>query len=142
MGLDMSLNAERYVCYEENDSAFEISKFFPELDKFRVKSVVVEVAYWRKANAIHNWFVENVQGGKDDCGSYWVRREELKELRDLVSEVLETKNAKKLPPKPGFFFGSTDVDDYYWEDLRETIEMIDKVLELPKEWIFEYESSW
>ena len=26
-----------------------------------------EVMYWRKANYIHNWFVENIQNGSDDC---------------------------------------------------------------------------
>ena len=25
------------------------------------------VAYWRKANAIHSWFVENCQDGVDEC---------------------------------------------------------------------------
>jgi hypothetical protein len=33
----------------------------------RVKQIVEEVACWRKANAIHQWFVGNVQRGKDDC---------------------------------------------------------------------------
>ena len=27
-----------------------------------------QIASWRKANAIHKWFVDNVQDGVDDCG--------------------------------------------------------------------------
>ena len=38
------------------------------------------VGYWRKANQIHNWFVENVQNGVDDCGCYEVTKEQLEEL--------------------------------------------------------------
>ena len=26
-----------------------------------------EVAYWRKFNALHNWFVQNCQDGVDEC---------------------------------------------------------------------------
>lgn len=45
---------------------------------------------WRKANAIHNWFVENVQGGNDDCGIYEVDIERLAQLHDTCKEVLES----------------------------------------------------
>lgn len=45
-------------------------------------------AYWRKANAIHKWFVDHVQCGDDDCGAYEVSPKQLKELLDAVNEVL------------------------------------------------------
>lgn len=47
------------------------------------------VCYWRKANAIHGWFVQNVQGGEDDCGIYTVELGQLAELRDACKNVLE-----------------------------------------------------
>ena len=47
-----------------------------------------ELMYWRKANQIHNWFVQNVQDGKDDCGLYEVSKEKLKELLELCLIVL------------------------------------------------------
>jgi hypothetical protein len=47
------------------------------------------VGYWRKANAIHKWFVENVQGGEDDCGRYEVEQGVLKELREVAQEVVD-----------------------------------------------------
>ena len=52
-----------------------------------------EVGYWRKANQIHNWFVENVQDGEDDCGSYEVSKWQLEELLDICKLI---KNKCKL----------------------------------------------
>jgi hypothetical protein len=49
-----------------------------------------EVAYWRKANHIHNWFVNNVQAGQDDCGTYEVTKDKLEELVAVCNEVLES----------------------------------------------------
>ncbi|NLK92374.1 MAG: hypothetical protein GX273_04465 [Bacteroidales bacterium] len=60
-----------------------------------------EIMYWRKANEIHNWFVENVQNGVDDCGYYEVSIDQLYDLMDLVSEeynfqeILDTYNVLK-----------------------------------------------
>lgn len=144
MGLDMYLYAERFIWYNEGELAKQVAGAFPELKEREVKKVIVEAIYWRKANAIHKWFVDNVQGGNDDCGDYWVSREQLAELRDLVKKVLETRDASKLPPQAGFFFGSTDADDWYWEDLQYTVDAINKALEdFPEnKWQFEYHSSW
>jgi hypothetical protein len=143
MGLDMYLNAKRYLWHTEDELAGHVASAFPELKGRRVKQVIVEAMYWRKANAIHKWFVDNVQGGTDDCGEYWVSREKLQELRDLVKEVLDSRDASSLPPQAGFFFGSTDVDDWYWQDMENTLQGLDKCLEdFPDNWEFEYHSSW
>jgi hypothetical protein len=143
MGLDMYLNAKRYLWSTEGELSEAIAKAFPELKEKRVKEIIVEAMYWRKANAIHKWFVDNVQEGNDNCGDYWVSREQLQELADLIKEVLAKKDANKLPPQSGFFFGSTDVDDYYWQDLKRTQEGLERVLvEFPEQWDFEYHSSW
>lgn len=143
MGLDMYLNAKRFLWYNEDALSEKVSEAFPELKDRRVKEVIVEALYWRKANAIHKWFVDNCQEGEDDCGNYYVGREQLEELRQLVLEVLDTKDASKLPPQAGFFFGSTEVDDWYWEDLRNTAAGLERVLnEFPEQWEFEYHSSW
>lgn len=47
-----------------------------------------------------------------------------------------------LPSQPGFFFGSTDYDQWYVEGVVETIEIIDAALALPEAWSFEYRASW
>jgi hypothetical protein len=106
--------------------------------------VDLSVAYWRKANQIHAWFVEHVQDGEDECREHSVSKEQLQTLCDLCQQVLDTKNASLLPPRPGFFFGSTDIDDYYWQDLKYTIDQLKPLLEDPRfqGWDFTYQSSW
>lgn len=47
-----------------------------------------EVGYWRKANQIHKWFVDNIQNGIDDCGSYKVTKDDLIKLKDLCKYVI------------------------------------------------------
>lgn len=51
--------------------------------------VVVHAGYWRKANHIHKWFVDNVQDGKDECQREYVSREDLKKLRDVCKLVAD-----------------------------------------------------
>ncbi len=145
MGLDMYLNAKRHLWYSEGELAEKIGKEFPELGGAKIKSITAEAIYWRKSNAIHKWFVDNVQDGTDDCGYYDVSREQLEQLLAVIEEVLadRDKAATLLPPKAGFFFGSKDVDEWYWQDLENTRDRLAKLLaqEMP-EWWFEYHSSW
>jgi hypothetical protein len=51
-----------------------------------------------------------------------------------------------LPPAEGFFFGSTEIDEWYWQDIDETIEQLTKVLAHKQgehEYLrFIYQSSW
>jgi hypothetical protein len=68
-------------------------------------SVFHQACYWRKFNALHNWFVANIQDGVDDCGSYEIQIENLNDCIATLKEVAKTKNHKLLEPKSGFFFG-------------------------------------
>jgi len=150
MGLDMYLTAERYLGFRdklaEKVKANLIFSGIPELEHMEIKRLVYEAIYWRKANAIHKWFVDNVQEGKDDCGRYYVSKENLIELRDLCKRVLQDKdNAQTLlPPETGFFFGGTEIDQYYFDDINHTIESIEKLLAMSfiDDLSFEYHSSW
>lgn len=106
-----------------------------------------QVGYWRKANAIHNWFVRNVQDGDDDCRYHSeVTKEDLEELRDLCHEVLCDHDLAEelLPTQGGFFFGSTKYDEWYHRDLRQTIDIVDRVLattDFETQMVY-YRSSW
>ena len=155
MGLDMYLNAKRFLWGQGEDVqiAKAITELLPELSKLKrgasfredpVREICIEAMYWRKANAIHAWFVRNVQGGQDDCGNYRVDRTQLQELASLIDQVLAQKDkaGALLPPQSGFFFGSAEVDEYYYSDLQRTKDGIANVLELPDCWDFEYHSSW
>lgn len=149
----MYLHAERfisdYLTKGDDEKAKQIQKLFPELVNANVRKIIFEVGYWRKSNAIHNWFVTNVQEGVDDCGDYRVGREKLQELKILVEEVIDSykkknKNVIKsiLPPTSGFFFGSTEIDEYYNEDMNKTKKILDNALSMPDNVDFIYHSSW
>ena len=150
MGLDMYLTAELYVSeYNEKDKPLEnaIKQNVPSgLGAFRPKNVTFELAYWRKANAIHGWFVKNVQEGTDDCGNYYVSLDKLKELKETCEKVLKDVRLAEdlLPTTKGFFFGDYKYDEYYEDDLVRTLEALDKILSSPdaKDWWIEYHSSW
>lgn len=115
-------------------------------DTFTWYSIFDELAYWRKANQVHRWFVENVQGGVDDCNPYPVSKEQLEELRSVVSQVLNDKSLAPvlLPTQDGFFFGPTNYDEFYFENLKYTLEAVNKTLketDFEKEVVF-YMASW
>jgi hypothetical protein len=57
--------------------------------------------------------------------------------------VLNSALAEELlPTASGFFFGSTEYNEWYIDDLKNTIEQLDKCLALPDDVEFEYHSSW
>lgn len=109
------------------------------LDMYLRDSKEKEKGYWRKANQIHTWFVHNIQGGKDDCEPYKVTGEQLLALKDLCLHVIETKDVMKLPTQSGFFFGSTEYGDGYYEDLEETVRILNGV---DRNKTYYYQSSW
>ena len=103
-----------------------------------------DVAYWRKFNALHGWFVDNVQIGIDNCDAYELTHDHLDDLNAVLNEVIRTKNPSLLAPRSGFFFGSSEADEYYWEKVNETSQMI-KDLIIQTDWneykLF-YQSCW
>lgn len=103
----------------------------------------LEVGYWRKANATHNWFVTHCGDGVDECQPIPVEREDLTNLKTLCESVLEapTTGPVNMPTVSGFFFGDTAYDDYYLSDIRHTVSICSKALDSDyKEFI--YQASW
>ena len=156
MGLDMYLKASTYVHKQDyvDGEPVVTQKFkdtlaaFPELNTgdiygFEVSRVVM---YWRKANAIHNWFVENIQDGVDNCGEYAVPRTSLEELRTEIKATLNNKDkaAELLPNVSGFFFGSQEYDEWYFADLQDTLSFLNDALDTDrfKGYDFYYQASW
>lgn len=168
MGLDMYLTKRTYVGgnYKHNEVAGSISitkggKLL-NIDLKRVSYISEEVGYWRKANHIHKWFVDNCGDGRDECQDMDVSEEQLRDLLKTCKEVIEkcplevvgkemvnvleggefkqVEQDKKvvtnpeiagelLPTASGFFFGSTEYDEYYFGDIQETVEIIENLLE-------------
>ncbi len=145
----------------------------------RISYITEQVAYWRKFNALHGWFVNECGNGEDNCQEIYVDREKMRELLDILNQVQNLLNNSILSvkvlkdwngkdyevevyecedevkelfcPTEGFFFGSTEVDKYFKQDVEETIETIDGLLkELEGEDVvkgfyagdFYYQASW
>lgn len=109
-------------------------------------NVEVCVAYWRKANAVHKWFCD-LDGGRDECQSIYVTKENLIDLRNMAAAIIRepAMAASTLPTQQGFFFGTYDYDEWYMEDMKNTVEQLDKILDSVKdrEWVdFIYRASW
>ena len=192
MGLDMYLSkihidALPYMEHDPEDTAKDNPDLYAEMkphlhmqgtpDLYEWESLFQKVGYWRKANQIHNWFVNNVQEGEDDCEDHEVTEEQLRELRDICIAVatqcvmvpgrisngytyennvmkpimvkgkiiLNPEVAQEmLPTQSGFFFGSTDYDEYYLKDVTNTIKIINDVLEQTdfSQYTIYYRASW
>ena len=142
----MYLNARRFLWHTDQTLADNLKQVMPELPKhMRIKEVTIEAMYWRKANAIHKWFVDNVQGGRDECQETEVSLEQLEKLLDTIELVLDDPSLASdlLPPQAGFFFGGTDLDDWYWEDLKDTQSKLQDFFTRDwKGWDFCYRASW
>ena len=157
----------------------------------RTEDGTQEVGYWRKANAIHGWFVRECGNNVDECQEIVVPKIKLMELQALCLSALikrsqdpapfeETespKSSKSVPvdgqemgewlmeqmkmettlavmekefedtsdplrPVAGFFFGGTEKDQYYYQDLMETAEIIRAALEEYPDGEFVYQASW
>ena len=103
--------------------------------------------YWRKANFIHRYFTEGWEerGYEDDnCTDFMVTANDIEQLRDLCKEVLEdnSKAPELLPTQNGFFFGSTEYDDWYFEDVAYTKQEMDNLLKCDIENADMWYSAW
>lgn len=165
MGLDMWLNVRTSLRdweFEEPEKrqTKEVSTVLEMIgfsrDDIDQPTIYVEVPviYWRKANAVHGWFITNCTDGTDECQPIRVSRETLEHLRNDAMRVLSLRGDIQgveeaecyLPPTPGFFFGSTEINEHYYNDLQYTVEEITKVLnKVPvNDWYtsFIYQASW
>ena len=161
MGLDQYLSAKVYVGKFEFPNQHErvITQEYMDLLPMENPDISINggiagitvsypVGYWRKANGIHNYFVQEIAGGEDNCEEMWVSRAHLVDLRKRCIDVLKADNMEKkaeevgLETVDGFFFGNTGYDDWYVNDLESTVEIIDHVLDLPEEYSIYYQASW
>ena len=194
MGLDQYLNLRnkkyKEVCAEIN-AWYELSKDeqnnTPRPDwpsyhnmsdvnwkhiNYKASPLNIELIYWRKANHIHNWFVNNIQNGEDDCGDYVVTIENLHSLYNLLKSITSKIEIEKgsnevifkedkesvmkyceevLPTCSGFFFGSTEYDFFYFTDIIHTVIALEEIFECidanhisddSEDYAIYYSSSW
>ena len=137
----------------------DITEFIPNLTDLRIsRQTNYEVGYWRKANQIHNWFMQNCarrdeyDNPIDDCRPVEITVDKLEALLDTCKKVLADHSlaGSLLPTTDGFFFGSTEYDDYYFGEIEQTVEIIEPVLKFAKHkleikdyaWEVYYQASW
>ena len=169
MGLDMYLEIRKseYRSKYSKDKGSrlkleypkDITEFIPNLTDLRIsRQTNYEVGYWRKANQIHNWFMQNCAARDeydnpiDDCRPVEITVDKLEALLDTCKKVLADHSlaGSLLPTADGFFFGSTEYDDYYFGELEQTVEIIEPVLKFAKHkleikdytWEVYYQASW
>jgi len=160
MGLDMYLYKKTYVQNWEHNPPeqqhqIEVKKngvVRNDIKPNRICYITEQVAYWRKFNALHGWFVNECGGGIDECQNIYVEEDKLVELLETLKKVSDNFTLAKelLPPVQGFFFGGDEIDEYYKEDVNSTIKIIEELLkehEQSKEYglysgDFEYRASW
>lgn len=58
----------------------------------RIADIEEKVMQWEDANHIHGWFVDNVQNGKNDYGTYHVSQEKLCKLLETCEQVLQASH--------------------------------------------------
>lgn len=184
MGLDMYLTKKTYVKQWEHQKPEEkhnvaVTKGGKPtgIKSERVSEVIEEIGYWRKANQIHKWFVDNVVENEDWSGEdAYASREQLQILLDTCIKVRDgstliagkiqngsrgtpkgwepimedgkliensTLAQELLPTEDGFFFGSTEYNQFYMDDVNKTIEILTAVLAEPVDsGSFYYSASW
>lgn len=159
MGLDMYIYADRYVGGWDHGTDEEKKKYTQIIQSVGMGEMVSKhsphahvratVAYWRKANAIHSWFVQELQDGVDECQSTLVSTEDMAKLIAKCEAALQLYKEGKIEaagecmtPAAGFFFGSTEVDDWWVEGLKDTIEQLTPLIKFGNEFEFYYRASW
>lgn len=137
MGLDMYLF--KHKKFRDNDEEF--NKLARENEE--------EILYWRKANMIRSWFVNHTALLSDDDDVYIpICRETLELLRSDLIDTLDNHNLATVlfPTSSGFFFGSTEYDEYYWDKLKYTLERVNNILDNDViDWeneVIEYCDNW
>lgn len=114
------------------------------LDMFLRNSKDEQVAYWRKANQIRGWLVSSgIIEEDDNCTPRVVKKEELKLLVEDCKKVLENHELAEevMPPTSGFFFGSAELDEWYYKDLEQTVKMLEPLLQEEDEY-YVYSDWW
>lgn len=162
MGLDQYLRVRKYIQRVDWSKATQTE--MPERPEFRTivratglqelvsddgftgAYVEVPAFYWRKANAIHHYIIRNHANGVDECQPIELSVGDVRDLVDTCGDVLANKNKASalLPTADGFFFGSTEYDDWYFESIEDTYVGLGKLLDKVEEGehYLVYQASW
>jgi hypothetical protein len=87
-----------------------------------------QVGYFRKFNALHGWISKNV-GEVENLAPVVLSEEKLRDLCDVMENVMDCPElaASTFPPREGFFFGSQDIDPWYFHRVGTALELFWKL---------------
>ena len=155
MGLDMYLNKKTYIKRWEHTPKESVYHVTIDREKGhrikteRVTFIEEELMYWRKANHIHAFFIDRCgdEGGYHNCREMHVDTETITDLINKLKKVVKAKDDsvsnELLPTAPGFFWGATEYDEYYYEECERTLnELSDLVDSGDADCDLYYEASW
>ena len=149
MGLDMYFYAKKttYKSFSKWDKSSKVDETdYPEdLKTFsdyiydrNFKSVQTEtryqIGYFRKFNALHSYIVKTFANGIDNCQDIILYKEDVEQIKKVLDDVLnahqQVEKAKELlPTQSGFFFGGTDYDEFYFEDVKDAADLMQNFLD-------------
>jgi hypothetical protein len=129
MGLDMYLYKRTYVKkweHQSDENSFDVTvkrggKTYPKIQPERISYIEEQIMYWRKANQIHGWFVDNTSVLEEEV-KYSVTKQDLENLLNTCEQVLEILNKSKkkvIQVENGWSSGERtfcDVDVFDCED--------------------------
>ncbi len=144
MGLDMYLNEAIYIGSRLSNKDIEIEinekvNGIPTKKRVlkNVYEIRVDVAYWKNADAIHNWFVDNCGDGYDSGDDVYLTSDTLKELLKACKEVeADPSKADSLIPDM-----EKRYDNRYMENIKSTIEQLSNI-DFDNSYEFYYHGSW
>ncbi len=95
----------------------------------RSKKTSEEIGYFRKVNFLVCFF-ERLGYTIENCVPVEINKGDAEDLLDTCNEVLENhdKAEKLLPTTEGFFFGTYDYDEYYFDDVKEVRDYVKNTL--------------
>lgn len=124
MGLDMYFY-KKNTKFEHPNATQEN----PFAGNHRITTVLDEVGYFRKFNALHAHIVNQFAEGVDVCQEIPLSKEDVFTILETLTTIRDDHSQVYLmPPTGGFFFGSTDVDEWYFRAINSAIEMFGKFL--------------
>lgn len=116
--------AKQEEIQKENSEWYESQ---PKMDKYDI----TDIGYFRKVNFLMAFFKY-----EDNCEFKEIAKCELEDLVERCNAVLTTPKKSRqekaedlLPTQSGFFYGSTDYNEWYYKDVEDVRDWASEVLE-------------
>lgn len=87
------------------------------------------IGHFRKVNFLVRYFAD-LGFDVENQTPFYITKEQVIELRNRCQTVLDDHSQAEdlLPTMSGFFFGSTDYNEYYFEDVEQVLKYCEETL--------------